>query len=49
MLLSLDYKIFTKAIAKRLENVLPSIINRDQTGYVKGRYIGENVQLIQDN
>ena len=24
-----------KAIAKRLENVLPKIINPDQTGYVK--------------
>jgi len=21
---------------------------RDQTGYVKGRYIGENIQLTQD-
>jgi len=28
--------------------VLPNIINIDQTGYVKGRYIGENIRLIQD-
>jgi len=27
---------------------LPKIINPDQTGYVKGRYICENVRLIQD-
>ena len=47
-LLNVDYKILTKAIAKRLEKVLPSIINPDQTGYVKGRYIGENIRLIQD-
>ena len=47
-LLNVGYKIVTKAIAKRLEKVLPSIINPDQTGYVKGRYIGENVRLIQD-
>ena len=47
-LLNVDYKIVTKAIAKRLEKVLPSIINPYQTGYVKGRYIGENVRLIQD-
>ena len=47
-LLNVDYKIVTKAIAKRLEKVLTSIINPDQTGYVKGRYIGENVRLIQD-
>ena len=24
------------------------LINPDQTGYVKGRYIGENVRLIYD-
>ena len=47
-LLNVDYKIITKAIVKRLEKVLPSIINPDQTGYMKGCYIGENVRLIQD-
>ena len=38
----------TKVIAKRLENVLPKIINPDQTGYIKNRYTGENVRLISD-
>ena len=47
-LLNTDYKIATKAIAKRLEAVLPLLINADQTGYIKGRYIGENVRLISD-
>ena len=47
-LLNVDYKILTKTVAKRLEKVLPNIINMDQTGYVKGRYIGENIRLIQD-
>ena len=47
-LLNTDYKIATKAIAKRLEAVLPLVINADQTGYIKGRYIGENVRLISD-
>ena len=37
-LLNVDYKILTKVIAKRLEKLLPKIINPDQTGYVKGRY-----------
>ena len=46
--LNVDYKILTKVIAKRLEKVLPKIINSDQTGYIKGRFIGENVRLIQD-
>ena len=47
-LLNIDYKILTKSIAKRLEKVLPKIINPYQTGYIKGRFIGENVRLIPD-
>ena len=47
-LLNVDYKIATRALAKRLQVIMTSIINSDQTGYVKGRYIGENVRLIQD-
>ena len=47
-LLNVDYKIMTKSIAKRLEKALPKMINSDQTGYIKGRFIGENVRLIQD-
>ena len=27
---------------------MPSLIANDQTGYVRGRYIGENVRLISD-
>lgn len=41
-LLNTDYKIATKALAKRLEKNLPQIINADQTGYIKKRYVGEN-------
>ena len=47
-LLNVDYKILTKTIAKRLEKLLPRIINSDQTGYVKGHFIGENIRLIED-
>ena len=35
-----------KAIANRLQNVLSKIINGDQTGFLKGRFIGENIRLI---
>jgi len=42
-LVNVDHKILTKVLANRLEKVLPKIINPDQTGYVKGRYIGENI------
>ena len=47
-LLNVDYKIATKTIAHRIAKVLPKLINEDQTGYVKGRYIGQNIRLIQD-
>ena len=47
-LLNVDYKILTKVVANRIEKTLPILINPDQTGYVKYRYIGENVRLIND-
>lgn len=40
--------ITSKAIAKRIEPTLPNLIHSDQTGFVKGRYIGENIRLIND-
>ena len=48
MLLNVDFKIAAKAIAKRLEPILGPLIHPDQTGFVKGRYIGENIRLIND-
>ena len=30
------------------ETVLPNLIHPDQTGFIKGRYIGENIRLISD-
>ena len=47
-LLNVDYKIVTKALSKRLEQVLPYIIHENQSGYVKGRFIGEAVRTISD-
>ena len=47
-LLNTDYKIATKAIAARIAKVLPSLIHGDQTGYIKGRFLGQNVRLIAD-
>ena len=43
-----DYKIVTEALALRMEKVLPTIISPNQTGYVKGRYIGESIRIITD-
>ncbi len=38
-LLNTDYKIIAKLLANHMKSVLPSIIDEDQSGYLKGRYI----------
>ena len=47
-LLNRDYKILTKLLANRLQKVLPLLIKDDQTGCLKGRFIGENIRKIID-
>ena len=41
-------KIALGCIANRLKSVLPKLISSDQTGFISGRYIGENTRLIYD-
>ena len=45
-LLNCDYKIAAKSIANRIKKVMPSVISSDQTGFLKSRFIGENIRLI---
>ena len=47
-LLNLDCKIASKVIAKRLEKVLSLLVSPDKTGFIKGRYIGQNITLVND-
>ena len=47
-LLNIVYKIASSCIAGRLKTVLPQLINVDQKGFLKGRYIGENIRLLYD-
>ena len=47
-LLNTDYKLLAKILASRLQEVLPYIINQDQTGYLKNRFIGQNIRLLED-
>ena len=47
-LLNSDYKILTKVLSNRLHRVLPKLIQSDQVGYVKGRYMGQTVGTIKD-
>ena len=45
-LLNVDYKIATKVIANRVKHVITKIIHNSQTGFIKGRYTGENIRLL---
>ena len=45
-LLNTVYKIASSCIAARLKTVLPKLIGDDQKGFLKGRYIGENIRLL---
>lgn len=45
-LLNLGFKILSKILALRLEKILPTIINNDQTGFITGRNSCNNVRRI---
>ena len=47
-LLNVDVKIITKVFAKRMCKFIDKLISVCQTGFVKGRYIGESIRVIID-
>lgn len=47
-LLNTSYKLTSACIAERLKTVLSKLINEDQTGFISGRFIGENIRLLYD-
>jgi len=42
------YKIISKVIANRLKPILLSLISEEQSGYVEGRQILDNILLAQE-
>ena len=43
-----DYKIIAFVLAARLQKVVGKLIHTDQSGYIKGRFIGQNARFIHD-
>ena len=46
-LLNTDYRSLAKVLAQRLSPLLPELVDREQTGFVRGRSLGENIHLLQ--
>ena len=50
--LNIDYRLFASIMAKRLEDILPDIIDTDQCGFLKNRQTQDNVRralFLMDN
>lgn len=47
-LINTDERIMDRAINSRLAPVLPSILHPTQTGFVPGRWIGTNIETVQN-
>lgn len=45
-LLNVDVKILSKVLGRRLEGLLPLLINQDQTGFIKGRNSYNNMRRL---
>ena len=46
LFMNVDFQIFSKVLADRVQVVLGSIIHKDQLGFLKGRYFGENLMEL---
>ena len=46
-ILNTDYKIMTRALTTRLTAAVPSLIHKDQAGFMKGRKIEDQTELVR--
>jgi len=47
-LTNVDYRIMAFVLASRLQNVIGEIVSYDQNAYIKQRYMGYNIRLVED-
>lgn len=43
-----DYKILAFVLSARIQKIIHKLISRNQTAYIKSRFIGNNVRLVAD-
>ena len=46
--MNIDTKLISKELDERLKKVLPSLTSKNQTAYVKGRFISKGGRLFSD-
>jgi hypothetical protein len=46
-LLNVPYKVIAKLLANRLKQILPDIVDIQQTGFIKGRSIHDNILTLK--
>ena len=47
-LMNVDHKVIAKMLANRLKPVLKDLIAKHQSGYMEGRFIGNNIRTMID-
>ena len=47
-LTNVDYRIMAFILAERLQRVIDSVVSQDQTAYIRNRFMGNNIRLIED-
>ena len=47
-LTNVDYRILAFVLSRRMQTAISCIVNTDQTAYIKGRYMGQNIRLLSD-
>ena len=43
---TVDYKLLSSVLATRLKPTLDDLIHEDQTGFIKGRHMSENIRKV---